>query len=205
MRKIIVTGCGRSGTAYSAAIWRALGLDVGHEQWGEAGISAFQVAHPLHRKNYEWDKHINGVPPIVFHIVRHPLNVISSWMGRPDTLVGMLDGAEQWEPLERCARYWLQWNQLVEREFPLVYRYRIETVQDRIREWALLAGMTPTEEQMTKAKAVPTNYGTAHASIKTHGSHKYEHVYTWTELVELIPHELVRQIGDQAVRYGYLT
>lgn len=203
--KIVTTGCGRSGTAYSAALWRALGKDVGHEQWGADGISAFQVAHPFHRKNYEWEKHVNGTPPLVFHIVRHPLKVISSWMGRPDTLVGMLEGAEQWQPLERCAQYWLKWNQLVEREFPLASRYRIETVPERMREWALLAGFMPTEEQLEKGRAVPTNYGTAHASIKTHSTHKYEHVYTWSELGEQLPTELARQIEYQALRYGYLT
>lgn len=180
-----------------------MGVDIGHERWGADGISAFQVAHPYHRTMYEWDQHLNGTPPIVIHIVRHPCRVISSWMGRPDTLVGMLDGATQWEPLERCARYWLEWNRLVEQEFPLAYRYQIETVQARLQEWAVLAQRDLTDEELAKARAVPTNYGTAHASVKTHGTHRYEQIYTWADLDAALPHALVREIRQQAVRYGY--
>lgn len=200
---IVVTGCGRSGTGYMSALLRALGRDIGHEQWGRDGISAFQVSHPKHRANYEWDKHITE-PPVVVHIVRHPLRVISSWMGRPDTLLGMLDGAEQWAPLERCARYWLEWNQLVEREFPAAWRCQVEHVHED-GFVALCARVGITGWDRAKADAVPRNWGTAHASVKTHGTHRYEHVYTWSELYDRVPSTLVYAIARQAARYGYPT
>jgi hypothetical protein len=31
-KKLLITGCGRSGTLYAAAVWQSLGLDIRHER-----------------------------------------------------------------------------------------------------------------------------------------------------------------------------
>lgn len=133
--KYLVTGCGQSGTTYVAELLTAAGLDCGHEQvfnrWtpgfdtcpsipdeGEcpAGDSSFAAAPFL-------DRVPDGVT--VVHLVRSPLDVIRSVVGRRqmdqprawpwvrfvDHHTGILEigpGAR------RAAAYWVRWNRLVE-------------------------------------------------------------------------------------------
>src|SRR6185369_5544548 len=50
-RKLLITGCGRSGTMYASAVWRSQGLDISHEnptppngQMGKDGIASWYMA-----------------------------------------------------------------------------------------------------------------------------------------------------------------
>jgi hypothetical protein len=129
-RLLLVTGCGRSGTKYTSFVLRRLSLDVPHERLGRDGVSAWTLGGPPVGRPYG----PSGVLRFehVFHQVRHPLHTIAS---------ATSFGAESWgyicaytscapdEPvLVRAARYWLDWNERVERIAS--WRYRIEALPE---------------------------------------------------------------------------
>ena len=64
--KVLITGCGRSGTSYMSSLMRKTGLDMPHEVMGRDGMVGWQQA----RDTSGFD--------IVLHQVRHPLRAISS-------------------------------------------------------------------------------------------------------------------------------
>lgn len=108
--KILVTGCGRSGTGYAAKALQALGLDVGHEHERKNGTSDWRaVAWPL-EKVVQYD--------LVLHQVRHPLKVIASWNTVADSAWALLRERMPhffaWDasPLVKTMHYWVTWNLL---------------------------------------------------------------------------------------------
>jgi hypothetical protein len=134
-RLLLVTGCGRSGTKYTSFVLRRLSLDVPHERLGRDGVSAWTLGGPPAGRPYG----PSGVLRFehVFHQVRHPLHTIAS---------ATSFGAESWgyicaytsctpdEPvLVRAARYWLDWNERVERIAS--WRYRIEALPEIFPEF----------------------------------------------------------------------
>lgn len=142
-RLVLVTGCARSGTLFISEALRAVGLKVGHEYVDEHG-TASHFFGPLCRLEYPV---LKSKPPKgrcihvgeqrtdfaflhVFHQVRHPLKVISSlrWTGvRADHLLAAtgLDTRSA-APAHRALVYWVEWNELIEKQGAV--RYRIEQI-----------------------------------------------------------------------------
>lgn len=137
--RFLVTGCGRSGTKYTAQLLTAAGLHCGHEdvfnswprgkpppRWRESpfdGDSSF-VAAPWAG---ELARHL-----VVVHQVRAPLDVIRSAVGTGHTedrrkpWVAYIDGQighlRRPTPAQRAATYWLRWNRLVAPHAHLTWR-----------------------------------------------------------------------------------
>lgn len=138
-RRLLVTGCGRSGTAYAALVWRALGLDVRHEMptpphgtMGADGAASWYMAvddpHPPYgpsAADYAFD--------LVVHQVRHPLLVVPSVaqfvLNNPPSWRYIRRNAPQVRPRVRdrlrprtdrllltAMRYWYHWNLLAARK-----------------------------------------------------------------------------------------
>lgn len=134
-RRLLVTGCGRSGTAYAAVVWRAVGLDVRHEMpvpphgtMGKDGMASWYMAVDDPRppygpsaRGYAFD--------LVIHQVRDPLRVIPSvaqfilnnapsraYIERnaPATRLGVRDAFRPRRDrlLLQATRYWFHWNLL---------------------------------------------------------------------------------------------
>jgi len=92
--KLLVTGCGRSGTSYICSVLGNLNpvVDIGHESWlGRDGIASFLLAFdiPAPRGPEITYKSFNAV----LHQVRHPLGTISSYHTA---------GQESWEFVKKC-------------------------------------------------------------------------------------------------------
>jgi len=138
-KKLLITGCGRSGTLYAARLWQSLGLDIRHERpvppdgaIGADGMASWFMAvdDPAPPSgpgagDYQFD--------VVIHQVRHPLKVIASMaqfilrQGKrapgfierhvPETKLGP-DEQDYFNPREqlflKAARYWYRWNLLAE-------------------------------------------------------------------------------------------
>lgn len=129
---LLITGCGRSGTKYTSAVLRQLGLDVRHEGAGKDGsVSSLWVV----RDEYYPAFHEQDRPEFdeVLHQVRHPLNCIASlttalmtswhWNARHIDL-------DLTQPvLSIASSYWIQWNQLCERTAWVTYK--VEDVPSR--------------------------------------------------------------------------
>ena len=74
---LLITGCARSGTGYASLLFKKMGLDIGHEEYGADGISSWLFA--VDAENVPWGPSRKDVKfGKVFHQVRHPLKAIGS-------------------------------------------------------------------------------------------------------------------------------
>lgn len=196
-RRVLITGCGRSGTTYTSQILcQCTPLQVLHEKIGDQGTcSWYMAADPFHvfdSGNFYSQKIIFKH---IFHQVRHPLKVITSAL----TL-----SASSWNYIRReipeikekdsltvmSAKYWYYWNLKAE-EFA-EWRYRIEDIDFEIDRMAQLLEISvdKTKMQMISKKTNTRNHPP---------------YYTWSELKALIPEQLYLDILEMAHQYGYST
>ena len=133
-KKLLITGCGRSGTLYSARLFSELGMDILHEldrytqdEKGKDGFASWFMAvddpHPPQgpsSQDYQFQ--------YVLHQVRHPLAVIASFAQFilqkgsrspefiekyiPDLKQGLenTDLSVKQRLILQSARYWYEWN-----------------------------------------------------------------------------------------------
>jgi hypothetical protein len=122
MRPLLISGCGRSGTAYTATVLSAAGYHCGHERI--INIDRVGKLHPHHIESsgaaapllHEWPD------AYVVHQVRHPLRVVASALARgfPKSRSGVWTVAhcpaigEESTRSEQALRWWHDWNQLAE-------------------------------------------------------------------------------------------
>ncbi len=212
----LVTGCARSGTGYIATVLSALDVPCGHERvfcptrlegkqeilWPDDWIgesswlgAPFAAALP------------EDVP--IFHQVREPVSFVRSklrtrffetpsWYKsfaeqvRPQLLEGT--------PVERCMRYWLEWNGMIadlgeeagsERAFQ---RYRLESIDaEQILAMLEVIGIERTREQVDEAlERLPRDYN-------TRGNRKGDQL-GWSDLPA---GKLRDEVRAMASAYGY--
>jgi hypothetical protein len=221
-RKVLVTGCGRSGTRYTTFVLRRLGLDVPHERLGRDGIASWTMA-------VEDDARPFGPPSgtcafeHVFHQVRHPLDVVRS---------ASTFGPDSWEficrhtrcrldqpVLLRSALYWLDWTAHADRS--ATWSYRVEAVADVFEELCERLGVDCDRRVLA---AVPSDVNTRSRGRALHladelgerlrvgvpavvrrrlGSREqgYERL-TWSDL-DALDAPLSHSIRRRAADYGY--
>ena len=143
-KRLLITGCGRSGTKYITHLLRRLGLDVRHERMGRDGIASWGMA--VDAGAVAW-----GVPmrdfafEQVFHQVRDPREVIASATTfKPDSWAFIC--AHTPIPLDepvllRAAKYWYYWN--LEAEKIAHWRYRIDAFHQVFDEFCARLHLTP--------------------------------------------------------------
>lgn len=144
MKRVLVTGIGRSGTAYMAKLLTDVGLPCGHEKvydsatkhnpdWGDARAESSWFSAP-------W---VDRVPDrtFVLHVVRHPMNWLSSWVHTvwtPDRLMAPpinyitrhtgIDWAREVKEdvISASMRLWVSWNAMIEASPTPTLRHRVE-------------------------------------------------------------------------------
>ena len=126
-KRLLITGCGRSGTKYITFVMRRLGLDVRHERMGRDGIASWYMV--IDSKDVPYGVARHGMRfENVFHQIRHPLAVIASATTfKPATWDFICKHTRilSDEPLIlRSAKYWYYWN--LEAEKISNWCYRIE-------------------------------------------------------------------------------
>lgn len=207
-RAIIVTGCGASGTKYTAKFFQTLGIGVPHEILGRDGIvswyfapgyrvigSPFRSSPPL-RKIKETTF---GRYPYIVHQVRHPLNVISSIQNanpRSINFISDIMGIDFNEEgmLRFFMLYWIHWNRMVEKYS--IARIRIENFKNDIENVLLLTGKNDSVQFIPKAMdLLDTNINS-----KKHGKKYIKR--TWIDLLNE-DKGLTGEIINLANRYGY--
>lgn len=139
MKRFIVTGCPRSGTAYTAALFSTLGVRCGHEK--VFGIAQASGDLPVDWTGADGDSSFLAVPflpledTVVLHQVRHPLEFTRSIVGiaflsdhrreKPfPTIIGR-HAPEVYEPVgeaPRAAMLWRTWNTRAEAHADITYR-----------------------------------------------------------------------------------
>lgn len=216
-KRLLITGCGRSGTLYAARLWQALGLDIRHERpvppdgmIGADGMASWFMAvddpHPPSGPSaldYQFD--------VVIHQVRHPLEVIASMaqfifrQGKrapgfierhvPET---RLDAEEQnlFNPQEqlflKAARYWCRWNLLAEAKADRTVQ--IERLDRELPDLCDLVGVL-YRPGMVDCLSKDINARRYHVSDDPW-------VIGW-EQIRRLDLRLYQRAKDLAVRYGY--
>lgn len=183
MPRLLVTGCGRSGTAYMARVLQAHGLDIGHEQAGADGTVDWHAAAKLDE--------FTGC--IVVHQVRHPLHVIASiTTASPRSwrfIARHIRLTRNATRLQHAAEYWLYWNQLVEQRCTLCYQ--VEKLASWLDELLMPFGRTVNHELLAQIST----------SLNTRRD-RYTPV-TWDD-VAMCDKALCTRVYDKARQYGYL-
>lgn len=196
-KKILVVGCGRSGTTYIARFFQLSGLDVIHERSTGSDGSASWFA--LGGTYFPSDPITEGTEfEHVFHQVRHPLNVITSWLINVTNLKGWewefvrkhVPEISQYDSLlVQCAKYWYYWN--LKAEKIAEWRYRIEDLPFVLSEF----------EMRLKFPFDATVFDMLPCNINTWASTSNK--ITWAELQRKLPKVLFKQLRGMAYRYGY--
>lgn len=143
---LLITGCGRSGTHYTARLLQEMGLDVPHERVGVDGAASWKhvvsgtFVYLGKKREAEIDS--SGFDRIL-HQVRHPLKVISSMQTFSDStwsyMAKFIDLDMKAIPVKRAMQAWVHWNRLVESKAH--WRFQIEELPERFQEFCQQAGL----------------------------------------------------------------
>ena len=216
-KKLLITGCGRSGTLYATEMWKALGLDIRHERpvppngvMGADGMSSWFMAvddpQPPSGPSalgYKFD--------VVLQQVRHPLKVIASvaqfilkeglyapgFIERnvPETVLSSdeckyFDSREQL--ILKASRYWYFWNLLVEKKADFIVQ--VENLSSELSGLCELVGIDYNPDLM---KNIAKDINARHYFV-----HDEPWMVDWQELEYLDP-KLYYEIRNLAASYGY--
>ena len=192
---LLITGCSRSGTGYISHLMCRAGIDIGHEEYGNDGISSWLLA--VDADKMPWGPTRRNVTfQHIFHQVRHPLKTIGSiYTHEPEeSFAYSFSHLPEFEcyrgssKLVRSACYWYGWNLLAEAQAE--FTYRVENVDQAIPEIARRLGRAVPDDIV---KTVPTD-------VNNKG---WSRPLRWKDLERNIPEEVYTKIVEMAKRYGY--
>lgn len=142
MRRILVTGCGRTGTHYTANFLTLCGFRSRHEMVFGSGFvdmtrQDIERHWPKDAVEVSWRAapFLGQIPynTLVLHQVRDPLKSLRCWRGhkmlRPDTATGkfvhrFFPELDEGTDMERAVAYHVLWNRLIEEKAQ--WRFKIE-------------------------------------------------------------------------------
>lgn len=215
-KKLLITGCGRSGTFYATEVWRSLGLDIRHERpipphgcMGEHGVASWFLA--VDDPNPPFGPSAAGYKfDCVLHLVRHPLKVIASMAQfilrkglsspeyiehhAPETQLRFEERAlePKQQLILRAARYWYHWNSLAQAKAD-------ETIQveQLIPELPRLCELFGVEHKPGVAEKISKNTNARWQYVR-----EDPWIVEWTD-IETLDSALSNRIRELAAYYGY--
>lgn len=213
-RRILVTGCPRSGTGYVAALLRRLGVTCGHAdhlnpERLELGVPPWPTELGAEASWYA-AAYGESLPAgtVVLHVVRSPAAALSSlWRSRlfrtrsvdraflerhaPVLLRGT--------PVQQTARIWSAWNEIAEtaRETSgLRYlRVRLETLDEASLRWLGELAEREFDPDVTRRALGELS--------RTFARQPHESRDSLAEWTDLRGTDLLGTIDELAARYGY--
>lgn len=213
-RRILVTGCPRSGTGYLAALLTRLGVPCGHAahlhpQALEFGVPGWPAGLEAESSWYA-APYTDELPAgsVVVHLVREPASALRSlWRVRlfrarsveraflerhaPEVLYGT--------PIQQTARAWLSWNQLAEgaRDAGALryVRVRLESLDESALRW-----IGELSEREIEPMAARRALAEAPRDVQHTLSDPADGATDWSELRGS---PLLAEIDELAARYGY--
>lgn len=191
---VVVMGHPRSGTGYMSKLFKAFGLDVGHEnQMGEDGISSWLFGGC---ENPRWGPDPNAYEfENRIHLVRYPLSVISSvlWCvpeGVQEYMAREAGVDPELDPPRRAVEVYLKWHERIDTRKPNM-RVQVEHAPDHLREWL---GKVPDADLM------PDCYVNSRAK---HMGGCNPPDFTWDDFRRDVPINLTIHIERLTMEYGY--
>lgn len=212
----VVTGCGRSGTAFASRVLSLLGFPCGHEKtFGVKAVRTGNIEFLRPGPDVWGDSSHMAVPfvsgfprnALVLHQVRNPVKVVRSLVGigflSPSFAAPVLKHLPQITAddslLVKSMKYWVYWNELVETECAdrdvRYHRYRVKDL-GRLETGALaeVVGLLGRERS-------PEEYERAVGAVaKNINSRRRDQSVTWAALPE---GDLKDRMAEAAQRYGY--
>ncbi len=196
-RFLLITGCARSGTNYIMKVLKKSGLIIGHETVRRDGVISWLMAFDT-KEVPEGDPRNGIVFEHIFHQVRHPLKVISSFHSTHrsehpvwEYVIEQIPEIRIEDPhLVKCAKYWYYWNLKAEEEAE--WTYQIEKIDQLWDEFGRRVGKKIKRDGL---ESIPKDANTL-------GSHRD---FTWNDLKEQIDPDLFLDIQQLARKYGYST
>lgn len=206
---LLVTAAQRSGTCYLATVLTEAGVEATHE--GNPPGVGWRAHDPRTEPRTDvevdvcwhsawWLDQLLAAGHTVAHLVRHPLASIASSSARHTFdkpkpsgawAIERIPEAGEGASLQRCAAYWVRWNQLIEHQSHT--RLQVEHVDvDVLSGLLTLAGIDHDRDTLAKAvDTVPAGLNTnRHAAP----------ALTWGDLGD---DHLAHQARGMAARYGY--
>lgn len=183
---LLITGCGRSGTTYISRLLQECGLDIPHEYLGKHGSSSWYMAPDLSKQFQH-----------VFHQVRNPIDVISSWYfhiseNHPvwEYIYHHLPMIQKDEPaLAKWAKYWVYWNMIAERRAE--WRYRIEDIDKIFPMMSQILGIPLDKTALQRVPKDTNHWGPIPKKV------------TWVELSQVLKPVDFMNLKYLAQKYGY--
>lgn len=195
-QKLLITGCGRSGTKYISALLNNMGLDVPHEvKMGKHGISSWLMAAP--NRSYPWGPQcdINSFTHIL-HQVREPLKTITSLSTFSPISWKYISKYIKIKPndsiLIKSMKYWCRWNRMASKLSQ--YTYKVEDIADIFPKFCQEIGYKSLQNKNYIISNVKTNINSR--------KKKYNKIYTWEDLYNA-NYALADKIYHQSISYGY--
>lgn len=191
---LLITGCGRSGTHYTARLLQEMGLDIPHEAVGKDGAASWKHTAPgvfvYIGKNRESLIDTSGFDRVL-HQVRHPLKVIASMQTFSDSswayMAKSIELDTRASPVWKGMQAWVGWNRLAETKAR--WRFQIEELPSRFPEFCQHAGLPP--------RSLPE---VPHVA-KDSRTDRYAPLY-WEDLVKTDA-RLAEAVRTLALEYGY--
>jgi len=228
-RKVIVYGCGRSGTRYTSKVLDILGVQASHEKCGADGICSWFIVEKS-RSQY-LQRHLNGQEVIYLHLVRNPLKVIRS-LRQLEVLTAIpnaqnrsaprahlnffvrshpqFNHLRRSKPYEYCAQHWVTWNKEAENNFPLTKRIRVEDIGTVSGVYCLcqLLDIEYSTDKMVEIREMGRDDHTLHYNAKklvNNTDSEAMQELTLEKLEEYLSgnKELFKELFTMASRYGY--
>lgn len=223
-KRLLITGCARSGTRYITFLLRRLGLDVGHERMGRDGIASWPMAVEADRVPWgpSWRDYVFDH---VFQQVRNPIDVIRASLTLKENSWAYISRSISCSladpPIVRAAKYWYYWNK--EAESIADWRYRIEDLPNVFTTFCDCLGIDPKPELLD---SLPRDINTRRYGRRLHlldefleqihvepntwlrnrlKSPKHGHeqpIISW-QVLESLDSKLCDAIASKAMEYGY--
>lgn len=193
-RKLLITGCPRSGTRFTTEVLKKSGLRVNHEAMGPDGLVScfftvndfwYPGGHIGRRDQFDFEH--------VWHQIRHPLKVIASmsadhgmpgdfrhWQEKHTGIPG------DYEPrILRWANFWRHWVPLATKQAQWTYR-----IEDFDGVWTEMRKRLEIEDEPDLSKI-----------SRAMGSKRPDSL-SWDDLEKLDRH-VAYQVRRLAEQYGY--
>jgi len=213
VQKIVVVGCGKSGTNYMAHYFGHMRFALGHEVMGRNGISSWYEVSDQRSKDIQ--QYYEGHQCLYIHLVRHPLDVIAS-LWRPEVIRGRRGlqffhiNCPEYDCLtgyDYVAKHWVVWNKKVEENFsevnPVLLQVEIANRPAAIAYFCDQLGVEYTQDLVDKIRKMSTNtHSKAKKEIPLVKAQGHEIIPT-DDLVNHIDPTILAEVRDLANKYHY--
>jgi hypothetical protein len=212
-RALLLVGHPRCGTGYAASLCRQLGVDIGHERVGAAGISSWMFAVDADVNPYALDEVSRTRRSLVWtwlvmpvrdlshaagSVVRDSTHAPPSYSFRRDHILRELGiDLDAWaSPLARAVWSVTSWCRIVMRQSPDLV-FRIEDGQERLRTFLIEKGLAAETVNQTELDTVPVNADKPYKGVR-HAKPQFD-AADWAALDHLTRQE----VRWYAQEFGY--